>query len=69
VRQVFFLVVNVPGFDTFRQRLSARLADSEASLRPLSPVMLLAGAPDVTGWMPIVVTPETDCVAPFALEE
>lgn len=69
VRQVFFLVVNVPGFDTFRQRLSARLADGEARLRPLSPVMLLAGAPDVTGWMPIVVTPETDCVAPFALEE
>lgn len=69
VRQVFFLVVNVPGFDTFRQRLSARLADGEARLRPLSSVMLLAGAPDVTGWMPIVVTPETDCVAPFALEE
>jgi len=69
VRQVFFIAVGLPGFDAFRQQLSERLAGSEARLRPLSPVMLLAGAPDVTGWMPIVVAPETDCVAPFALED
>jgi hypothetical protein len=69
VRQVFFVSVGLPGFEAFRQQLSERIAASEARLRPLSPVMLLAGAPDVTGWMPIAVTPETDCVAPFALEE
>jgi hypothetical protein len=69
VRQVFFVAVELPGFDAFRQRLAERLAGHEARLQPLSPVMLLAGAPDVTGWMPIVVAPESDCVAPFALEE
>lgn len=69
VRQVFFVAVALPGFDAFRQRLAERLTGGEARLPPLSPVMLLAGAPDVTGWMPIVVAPDTDCTAPFALEE
>jgi len=69
VRQVFFVSVGLPAFDGFRTQLAARLAPDGVRLRPLSPVMLLAGAPDVTGWMPIVVNAVDDCVAPFAMEE
>ena len=70
-RQVYFISFDMPAFDTFRRAVGARLAASGvAGFDPaaLSPVMLLAGQPDVRGWMPIVVSPEPDCIAPFAME-
>jgi hypothetical protein len=55
----------------FRQGLAARigaLGGSPFHAEALSPVLLLAGQPDVSGWLPIVVEPEEDCIAPVVAE-
>jgi len=70
-RQVYFIVFDMPEFAAFRQAVAARAGAQGAptfSAAGLSPVMLLAGQPDVSGWMPIVVDADTDCVAPVAAE-
>jgi hypothetical protein len=70
-RQVYFLVFDMPEFVVFRQALVARtgaLGSSTFSAAGLSPVMLMAGQPDVSGWMPIVVDVEKDCLAPVMTE-
>lgn len=71
-RQVYFISFDMPAFATFRRAVAERLAASGGAgfdAAALSPVMLLAGQPDVRGWMPIVVSAQTDCIAPFAMEE
>jgi hypothetical protein len=70
-RQVYFLVFDMPEFVVFRQALVARtgaLGSSTFSAAGLSPVMLMAGQPDVSGWMPIVVDAGKDCMAPIVTE-
>ncbi|MCC7125962.1 MAG: hypothetical protein IT178_14010 [Acidobacteria bacterium] len=70
VRQLYFLIFDMPEFHAFRTALAARVAEAGGtSLRAdaLSPVMLLAGQPDVSRWMPIVVQ-DNDCLAPIDLE-
>jgi hypothetical protein len=71
-RQVYFLVFDMPEFSAFRQAVSARVAAQGGaatfSAAALSPVMLLAGQPDTTGWMPVVVDGDKDCVAPVVAE-
>lgn len=71
-RQVYFISFDMPEFARFRRLLADRLAGAgHTGFQPdaLSPVMLLAGQPDVMGWMPMVVNAEADCMAPFAAEE
>jgi hypothetical protein len=71
MRQVYFLVFEMPEFAVFRQAVAARvgaLGGTAFDAAALSPVMLLAGQPDVSGWMPIVVDVEKDCVAPVVAE-
>jgi hypothetical protein len=70
-RQVYFVVFDLPEFAVFRQALAARLGTMGVEgFAPdgLSPIMLLAGQPDVSRWMPIVVDRATDCMAPIAEE-
>lgn len=70
-RQVYFISFDMPEFARFRRLLADRLAAAgHTGFQPdaLSPVMLLAGQPDVLGWMPIVVNAASDCVAPFETE-
>jgi hypothetical protein len=70
-RQVYFIVFDMPEFGAFRQALAARsgaLGGTAFDAAALSPVMLMAGAPDVSGWMPLVVDVEKDCIAPVVAE-
>jgi hypothetical protein len=70
-RQVYFVVFDMPEFQIFREALAARLASAGTTgfdAGSLSPVMLLAGQPDVTRWMPIVVDSDRDCMAPIEAE-
>jgi hypothetical protein len=70
-RQVYFIVFEMPEFGAFRQAVAARAASQGAttfSAAGLSPVMLLAGQPDVSGWMPLVVDLDKDCMAPVKTE-
>jgi hypothetical protein len=70
-RQIYFMVFDMPEFSAFRQALAARagaLGGTAFNPSALSPVMPMAGAPDVSGWMPIVVEVEKDCMAPVMLE-
>jgi hypothetical protein len=69
-RQVYFIVFDMPEFGVFRQALAARagsLGGTAFKASALSPVMPMAGAPDVSGWMPIVVD-DKDCMAPIVAE-
>lgn len=71
IRQLYFVLFDMPEFTDFRQALRDRLVTASApSYNPaaLSPVMLLASQPGFLGWMPIVADAETDCVAPIAPE-
>ncbi len=70
-RQVYFIVFDMPEFAVFRQALAARassLGGMAFDAAALSPVMPMAGQPDVSGWMPIVVDVEKDCMAPVKAE-
>lgn len=72
VRQVYFVVFDMPEFAVFRQALAARVGAMGMegfAADGLSPIMLLAGQPDVSRWMPIVVDRATDCMAPIAEEQ
>ena len=66
-RQLYFMWFDVPGFDRFRQAL-APLAGAGFAPAGLSPVMIMAGEPKLTGWQPIVVDQGRDCVAPVKIE-
>ncbi len=65
-RQLYFVWFAFPEYDEFRRRLAPLAA---ATYRPeaLSPVMLTAAEPDVSGWHPVVVDEARDCVAPVTV--
>jgi hypothetical protein len=71
-RQLYFVVFDMPEFARFRRDLAAKIgsASGSAALTPegLSPVMPLAAQPDFSRWMPIVVDPDRDCIAPIVSE-
>lgn len=70
-RQLYFVLFDLPEFTTFRQSLAARVTSEAGSAftpAALSPVMMLAAAPDFSRWMPIVADAERDCVAPVEAE-
>ncbi len=70
-RQLYFVLFDMPEFATFRQALAARVTSQAGSAftpAALSPVMMLAAAPDFSRWMPIVADAERDCVAPVEAE-
>lgn len=69
-RQIYFIVFDMPEYGVFRQALAARagaLGETAFKAAALSPVMPMAGQPDVSGWMPIVVDAK-DCMAPIVTE-
>lgn len=66
-RQLYFMWIDVAGFDAFRQALAAR-AGSDFNPRGLSPVMTMAAEPDFLRWQPIVVDEGRDCVAPVSVD-
>ena len=71
IRQLYFVLFDMPEFTRFRQALGERLDTAGASSynpAALSPVMMLAAQPGFPGWMPIVADPDTDCLAPIGLE-
>lgn len=71
VRQIYFVVFDMPEFAAFRQGVAARLAVAGVTsfdASGLSPVMPLAAQPDFARWMPIVVDPDRDCIAPIETE-
>lgn len=70
-RQLYFVLFDMPEFLAFRQALAARVTSpvgSPFTPEALSPVMMLAAAPDFSRWMPIVADTERDCVAPIVAE-
>lgn len=66
-RQLYFMWFDVPAFDRFRQAIASR-ADPGFTPRGLSPVLVMAGEPNLTGWQPIVVDRNRDCMAPVTVE-
>lgn len=66
-RQLYFMVFAVTGFDAFRKAVTQQ-AGPDFDPVALSPVMMMAAAPDFAGWMPIGADAEQDCVAPVAVE-
>lgn len=72
-RQLYYLIVDVPGFAAFRQALAARLleGDDQPPLfdpAGLTPVLLLASShPEFARWLP-VRDAEADCIAPVVVE-
>lgn len=70
IRQLYFVLFDMPEFARFRQALAERLDTGVPHFDPaaLSPVMPLAAQPDFSRWMPIVAEAEMDCIAPVAAE-
>ena len=66
-RQLYFMWFDVPGFDRFRQALASRVGPG-LSAAGLSPVLMMAAQPGFTGWMPVVVDQDRDCIAPVTVE-
>ncbi len=67
IRQLYFLWFDVPGFDRFRQAVASR-AGPGFDPKGLSPALMMAAEPNFTGWMPIVVNQDRDCIAPVILD-
>jgi hypothetical protein len=75
VRQLFFVLFDMPGFTSFRQKAAA-LAGGGAGPSPafdpaaLSPVLLVASSePSFSRWLPLRADPDKDCVAPIAAKD
>ena len=66
-RQLYFVWFTLPGYETFRQRVTA-LAGPGYQPTGLSPVMLMAAEPGFDGWHPVVVDEAADCVAPVKVQ-
>ena len=67
-RAVYFVLLDAPGFDSFRQQLSGLLrAPARERFDPaaLSPVLLVAALDcNFDRWMPLRADPQVDCIAP-----
>ena len=67
-RAVYFVLLEAPAFDRFRQQLSGLLQGSARGLFDpvaISPVLIVAGLDGNFGrWMPLRADPEVDCLAP-----
>jgi len=67
-RAVYFVLLEAPAFDRFRQQLSELLQGSARDLFDpvaISPVLIVAGLDGNFGrWMPLRADPEVDCLAP-----
>jgi len=66
-KQLYFMWFDVPGFDRFRQALASR-AGPGFTAGGLSPVLMMAAEPGFTGWMPVVVDQNRDCIAPVTIK-
>jgi hypothetical protein len=70
-RQVYFLRLEIPGFEEFRRQLAQKLTTVGA--RPLNPTALtpvmIVGATDATfgRWLPLTPESDDDCIAPVAV--
>ncbi len=70
IRQLYFVLFDMPEFVRFRQALAERLGGAATSFDPatLAPVMPLAAQPDFSRWLPIGADGEESCVAPIQAE-
>jgi len=66
-RQLYFMWFDVPGFDRFRQALAPQAGPGFAPAG-LSPVLMMAAQPSFTGWLPVVVDQDRDCIAVVTVE-
>lgn len=66
-RQLYFMWFDLPAFGRFRQALASRVGPGFTP-GGLSPVMIMAAQPNLTGWQPVVVDQNRDCIAPVQIE-
>ncbi|HEY2150265.1 MAG TPA: hypothetical protein VGH34_05625 [Vicinamibacterales bacterium] len=70
-RQVYFLRLEVPGFEEFRRQLAQKL--TAVGAKPLIPAALtpvmIVGATDASfsRWLPLTPDADDDCIAPVAV--
>lgn len=73
-RQLHFVLFDLPAFARFREQIGMLPngdGASRAAFDPaaLSPVLFIAASDDAfSRWLPLRADPETDCVAPIAIE-
>lgn len=74
IRQLYFILFDIPAFDRFREGIPAMIQDAggnPAAFDPsaLSPILIMAANDAAFArWLPVRADPETDCLAPIALE-
>jgi hypothetical protein len=62
-REVYFLRLDVPGFDAFRQQVGQQSRDFDP--RALSPILIVAATDaNFSRWLPLKAGAEDDCLAP-----
>ena len=73
-RQVFFLRLDLPGFDGFRRQVAQKLRDAGAPASAfdpaaLSPILIVAATDaGFSRWLPLKAGAEDDCLAPIAVQ-
>ena len=73
-RGVYFVVFDAPAFVAFRQQVAAQVREAGGGVSlfdpaAMSPVLIVAGLDGgFNRWLPLKVDPQTDCVAPIAVE-
>jgi hypothetical protein len=73
-REVYFLRLDVPGFDAFRQQVGQKLRDAggvASSFDPaaLSPILIVAATDaNFIRWLPLKPGSEDDCLAPVTAQ-
>jgi hypothetical protein len=66
-REVYFLRLDVPGFDAFRQQIGQKARDFDP--RALSPVLIVAATDaNFSRWLPLKAGTEDDCLAPVTAQ-
>jgi hypothetical protein len=72
VRQVYFVLFDVPAFDEFRRQVSQRLRDAGASSfdpAAQSPALIVAASDAAfSRWLPLRADADKECFAPIVLE-
>ena len=69
-RQMYFVLFDVPAFDDFRQKMSARLRATGATFDPaaLSPTLIVAATDAMfSQWQPLRADADKDCFAPITV--
>jgi hypothetical protein len=73
VRQLYFVLFNLPAFDTFRRQVAQRLREAGAASpfdpAAQSPALIVAASdPAFSRWLPLRANVETECFAPVTVQ-